>query len=696
MSNAIRLLPLPALLTLLAGCSGSSDAPPPPAIYQVSATVSGLPAGTTVQVALGNGPAQAVTADGPLQLEQKLPDNALFEVRVAQQPEGAYCSVVHGSGRIQGDHASGVEVHCATDAAASLFDTARVHRFRMTVSVDDWNAFVLNTARSVYTQNAFGGYSWTLGSVSEIYRRARLDYLADDGTVLATLPNVGFRMRGNTSRMWPEDWTQNSQTGEWEGRPRRFHINLKFDEDFSDDESVYSCVDAALQPTPVNNVACMGYGADDIPPVPENSNRTFMGLESLALKFNKDDPTYVREALSHAVLNEEGVPAGRAAHASLELVIEPSARTSSLFGRPLPQTWQMGVFTMTEPVDKLLVTRLYGKNSYVFKVGGGDLTNPDAVDCVPYETAGHPYVDPDLCHIGVEQVDPVSRIEWLGAVAAGNQNIINGEVNIGFPATTVSQFAPYTPTYDLKTKKSDIANARIALNQFMALLNDPATTPADLAAVFDVPGFIRAQAVDIAVGAVDHYVRVANNYYLYQHPVSKKWIYIPYDYDFSFRDSHIASWPLNMPFRDVASTTVLDGENAWRSRRITGVNPRLFDLVFSDAANREQLRLDVARVMQRWFNWQGRLEPLMIHWLNRLEPAIRRTTAGEPTSGDTLYQRAAAFGDSYTYRSWVNAQNPLASQYAPNQEHSGIPSTDTVKRFVAQRVQVLGTPVSPP
>lgn len=689
MPHRLYLTPLAVLLTLgvISGCSGS-DEPPPPAIYTVSAELQGLPDGTSVTLGLRGGSSQSVSSNGPLTLEQRLADGKMFELAVVQQPAGAHCTVMHGSGRVTGGNVAGVRVLCSTDPAAPLFDTARLHRLRLTVSIDDWNAFVLNTARSAYTRNAYGWSSWTLNSVSEIYRKARLDYLADDGTVLASVANVGFRMRGNTSRVWPEDWVFNESSGVWEMRPRRFHINLKFDEDFADDESVYSCVNSALVPTAVDNIPCMGLVAEDIAPVPENDGRTFMGLESFALKYNKDDPTYVRETLAHTMLNEQGVPAGRAAHASVELVIEPSARTTSLYGRPLPLTWQMGVFTMTEPVDKLLVTRLYGKNNYVFKVGGGDLTVPDASNCLPYEQDGHPYVDGNLCRIGVEQVDPKTRDEWLGAENAASELYINSQINQG-SAPLLSQFAPYTPPYDLKTKKSDIANARIALNQFMTLLNNPDTTPEQLATVFDVDGFIRAQAVDIVIGAVDHYTRVANNYYLYLHPVSKKWIYIPYDYDFSFRDAHIASWPLNPPFRNVASSTLFDGDNAWHTRRIDGVNPRLYELVFSAEGNRDKLRADVAHILQTWFDWNGRMEPLLTHWLARLEPAIARTAAGQPGSGDTEYRRAAALGDSYRYRSWVNPDNPLAATYAPNQEHDAIPSNDTIKRFVQQRLRTL-------
>ena len=61
-------------------------------------------------------------------------------------------------------------------------------------------------------------------------------------------------------------------------------------------------------------------------------------------------------------------------------------------------------------------------------------------------------------------------------------------------------------------------------------------TPEQLATRFDVEGFIKAQAAEIVLGAVDHYVRVANNYYLYFNEPSNKWVYIPTDFDFTLID----------------------------------------------------------------------------------------------------------------------------------------------------------------
>lgn len=670
--------------------------PPPPNVadYSIGGRISGLPASETLVMTLNGGNPLELNANANFSFATRISGGGAFNVAISRQPASAYCVVARGTGAVQAADVADIAVRCTnakTDPAAALLDNSRLHRLRLTISADEWQAFVQNTERSRYDQDAFGKGDWSLWSISEVYRRGALTYLDASGNVISSLPDVGFRMRGNTSRQWPEVWSQDAQTGQWSGRPRRFHINLKFDEDFSGDESVYACIDSAGRPAAVDATPCYGRIADDIPPVPANKDRTFMGLESVALKFNKDDPSYVREALAYAVLNDRGVPAGRAAHASLELVITAGNRVTTLFGRALPQTYQMGVFTLVEPVDKRFVQQRFGKNGYLFKVGGGDLSSNDSDACLSFDTRGSTNVSASFCHIGLEQPDPINRVEWIGAGNANDPAYVNTDINDAGGRS--SQFKPYLPSYDLKTKKSSLAAARTELKKFIAVVSNPASTLADLEAVFDVEGFIKAQAVDIAIGAVDHYVRVANNYYLYQNPDTKKWSYIPYDYDFVFRDTHIASWPEVPPFRNVASATAFSGSNNWRAVRVDGVNPRLYDLVFSSATNQKALLAELASLRTQWLDWTGRTGPMLEQWLTRIEPAIALTNVAEPDSGDTQYKRAAATGDSYTYSSWVNESNPLATQrggpYPGNATASSIASSDTIKRFISVRNATL-------
>lgn len=679
---------------LLVSCLVPPPPPPPaPADYAIGGELSGLPTSEKVMVSLNGGQALELASNAKFSFAARAGTGAAFDVKVVQQPASAHCVVTRGVGAVQARDVGDIAVRCtsmASDPSAPLLDNSKLHRLRLTITADEWQAFVQNSERSRYDQDAHGNGGWSLWSISEVYRRGTLEYLDANGALIKSMSDVGFRMRGNTSRQWPEVWTQDPATGQWSGSPRRFHINLKFDEDFSGDESVYACIDAN-GPAAVNDHPCYRRVADDIAPVPGNKDRTFMGMESFALKFNKDDPSYLREPLAYAILNDRGVVAGRAVHASLELVVTPGARETTLFGRRLPQTFQMGVFSLVEPVDKLMVQRRFGKNGYLFKVGGGDLSTNDPDTCLSFDARGSTHVSGSFCRIGVEQPDPVSRLEWIGAAKVNDPAWVNSDINDSNGQR--SQFKPYLPNYDLKTKKSSLAAGRVELKKFIALVSDPATTAAQLEAVFDVDGFIRAQAVEIAIGAVDHYVRVANNYYLYQHPDTKKWSYIPYDYDFVFRDSHIASWPENPPFRNVASSTVFSGAKNWRASRIDGVNPRLYDIVFASASNQAKLLAEIASLREQWFDWAGRTGPMLEQWLARIEPAIARTNVAEPDSGDTQYKRAAATGDSYTYSSWVNESNPLASQrggpYPGNATAPSILSNDTIKRFISSRNAAL-------
>ena len=63
----------------------------------------------------------------------------------------------------------------------------------------------------------------------------------------------------------------------------------------------------------------------------------------------------------------------------------------------------------------------------------------------------------------------------------------------------------YKPNYDLKSKKKSIDEGRILLQDFIRFVQ---TNPSAsiLSEQFDVNGFIKAQAAEIVIGAVDHYV----------------------------------------------------------------------------------------------------------------------------------------------------------------------------------------------
>ena len=620
------------------------------ALASLNATLSGLPQGAQVSLQINNHNPQVFSANGPLNLTQTWNSADDYHVQVASQPEGAYCVVLRGIGKPASTSVEDIHIDCASGSAAAsaqLFDTDRLHRMRLTVSIDEWHAFTLTSYRSQLQ--------------SELYRTGTLEYLDSDNNLLATVPHVGFRMRGNTSRTAPESWSDGNPSA-----PRRFHINLKFDETFEDDESVYACIDNSGNPAAVNNSQCLNRVISDIPAVLDNDGRTFMGVESVALKMNKDDPTYIREVLAHSILRDNHAAAGRTTHVALELVLTASDTSSQAYGHNLPHTYQMGVFSLDEAVDKIFVRNRYGKNGYLFKISGSNLMQGDSAECLDYNPSLHGYSNSNYCRIGVEVIDPSSRAAWVGASNAGNANYVNNMESELNASGNSAQFVPYRPTFDLKTKKDEIATARAQLNALIALLNSNPSLE-QLAEVFDIDSFIRAQAADIVIGAVDHYVRIANNYYLYLNPNTQKWHYLTYDYDFAFSNNHPLQWSASaIPvFDNVIASSIFQNSNGnrWADKHL-GQNPELYHLIFADAQHRATLLQQVGELRRRWLDWQHRGEPLVKRWLDKLEPAISQLNV-EDSFPDTRFNRQAATGSSYLmdYNGSPNSNDTLKNYF---------------------------------
>jgi hypothetical protein len=369
-----------------------------------------------------------------------------------------------------------------------------------------------------------------------------------------------------------------------------------------------------------------------------------MDLEKIFFRYNRDDPSYQRELLAHDILNSIGVPASRVAHANIELNI---IGEGFFYGKPLPQSFNMGVFQMVEQIDKPFLKRYFGKNGFLFKVGGGDLAGSTEVNpnCVFYEDAIS-YIDSNFCQIGVEKSDPESREEWLGSNNYLNPAFVNSDINDG---GEVSQFRPYKPNYDLKSKKKSIAEGRILLQDFINFVQTyPSATV--LADQFDIQGFIKAQAAEIAIGAVDHYVRVANNYYLYFNPITEKWIYMVNDFDFVFRNNHPASWgndSWSSPFRDIAGTFAFpaSGKVDWASRELGNVNPILWNIVFAEQVNKDLLYQEVKSILDNNMNWEN-LRNTLSERNALVESAISGTEAGLADGCELIYNPAAIDADA--------------------------------------------------
>ncbi|MBT4995342.1 MAG: hypothetical protein HOM88_02610 [Hellea sp.] len=579
-----------------------------------------------------------------------------FEIKIDRDPARQECEASIENGII--DYADQIiDINCQADPSAALFDKSKLHKIRIIMTADEWNRFVLDTERARYSNGDANGSvtPWNTWTHSEVYRQVDFEYLDEAGNTLESHTKVGFKMKGNTARQWPEHWYQDFENGQenmgyWTFKPRRFSFSLKFDEEFDEDEGVYSCIDASGEPAAVSEHPCNNRIGKDLDEVPENDGREFMDLEKIYFRYNRDDPSYQRELTVHEILNSLGIPTPRMSHASIELLITGE---NQLYGKDLPMTFNMGVFQMVEQVDKPFMKRYFGKNGFLFKIGAeADLSGTEEakLNCVPYEGSTI-FFDPNYCLVGVEKSDPDSREEWLGSNNYMNPTFVNSDIND--QGGEISQFKPYKPKYDLKTKKKSIAEGRGILQDFMRFVQSNPSA-AELAEQFDVRGFIKAHAAEIVLGAVDHYVKVGNNYYLYYNPLKDKWVYLVHDNDFVLRDHHPTTWgspDWARPWRDIATTYAFPspGKIHWTERTINDsvINPILWDIIFSEPTNKQILYGDIKFILDNKLDWDI-LSPILETRNQLLEDAINNTDAENPDGCELIYNASAIDAENST------------------------------------------------
>lgn len=187
-----------------------------------------------------------------------------------------------------------------------------------------------------------------MGSKSPIYRMGTLTLKVTTarGTVSYVIPEVGARMKGNTSRTS----FYNSNDGIY----KYIHFKFDFQETFDDEEY---------------------YGSDckiweDDADRKVRKDRTFAGMEKLEMRWNKlYDSTYLKEAYAYEIFRSEGV-------------LAPQCNIGAL-------TWsgaQMGIYTVEEPVDELFINRNVAEEDQggdLYKLGwtseGATFTNTNSI-----------------------------------------------------------------------------------------------------------------------------------------------------------------------------------------------------------------------------------------------------------------------------------------------------------------------------
>ncbi len=361
----------------------------------------------------------------------------------------------------------------------------------------------------------------TLGETTITIKRSQWDKLCDDyryfykneNSVKAesyvykkdgrswTLTNVGFRLRGNTSRYCPQGIDNGNEQGQmnydwnpdyyaYANQPNNDYRQTHFKVDFED-----FCTDGEEQ----KMAGC---------------------LKGMALK--RMDQSCTREIMCYDLFHQNGIwTAPRASHTRLIIkFIEDKTNNTTT-------TVDFGVYEMFEEVNKQsLKARDDDDNTATnaWKNSKGNL----------WKCSGSDLTDSSGNGMGVESI----RIFYEGETITGNNtlSLSDGKGRIG---RVWDQYI-----MDLKTNKKELSSAKAEFCQFISELNalpsngsgnNQATIKAFYEKWFDnVDFFIKTYAVNILCGMDDDYWGNANNYYLYfgnNKDGKKKVWFIPFDYD---------------------------------------------------------------------------------------------------------------------------------------------------------------------
>ena len=199
-------------------------------------------------------------------------------------------------------------------------------------------------------------------------------------------------------------------------------------------------------------------------------DQTLFGLERLNLNGDVNDPSMARSKLLNDLSNATGLPTSYANHAAV--VISNTTSGVSYFE---------AIRDNSQAVDDVFLTQRFGnKRGNLYK-----------------------------CNHREWEATLEKRYPSVGSSYIGNGT-----------------------TYDLKyagagdTSYNDLAS-------FINLINDTAASnfPNAIMEAFDVDGFLQHMALDVLAGNWDNYWSNGNNYHLFLHPDTHRWIYIPYDFD---------------------------------------------------------------------------------------------------------------------------------------------------------------------
>ena len=207
-----------------------------------------------------------------------------------------------------------------SDVDKALYDSLFNINSEIRISID------ISKEELAKIQKDYDHYS-SFDSKSPIYRMCTM--IIEVNGKKYTIPEVGIRMKGNTSRRSFYDIKNDKVYN-------LIHFKISFTETFDDKE--YYGEDAKVW--------------TDKEAYKERKNRTFASLEGLELKWNRDlDATYIRDTYAYKMYRDFGV-------------LAPNNTLGVL--KVNDENW--GVYKIYEPVDKVFLKRYFDEEDL-----GGDL-----------------------------------------------------------------------------------------------------------------------------------------------------------------------------------------------------------------------------------------------------------------------------------------------------------------------------------
>ena len=197
---------------------------------------------------------------------------------------------------------AGFENHPEDFKYEALFKHGILHDIEIVISQQEWDGLIADMNEYIKTGR---------------YRKAIFKYKGPMGNEI--IENVGFRVKGNISRVIPQD--KNNQL-------HRAHFKVKFNETFDLQKGTteYECYKI----------------------------RRFCSLTSLIFRLNIALPDHwdhsqIKELFCYDMINQINVHTSRTGSSQLTLTIGGNK-------------YYFGVYTLIEPINKSFITRRYGKN----------------------------------------------------------------------------------------------------------------------------------------------------------------------------------------------------------------------------------------------------------------------------------------------------------------------------------------------